>query len=99
VLIHLNLGENKDQTGDAETEIVSPYTTDENSKLNRLREVISASEPKILEIAGFDAAEFKLESCRFQFWNAFCKNGLGGKQITELFSVSVSAVPRAATGT
>ncbi|MDR0287572.1 MAG: hypothetical protein LBI03_07720 [Clostridiales bacterium] len=98
-LSHLNINKkNDDESEDceAETVTVNPYTCGEDTKLKRLHEVISVSADGILEIAGFDPNEFRLESCKFQFWNAFCKSKRGGRQISELFSASVSATPKRA---
>jgi len=95
-LSHLNLGskETDDFEDDAEVVTVNPYSTEEDTKLRKLHDVISGSADGILEIAGFDPKEFKLESCKFQFWNVFCKSKRGGRQISELFSASVTAAPR-----
>jgi hypothetical protein len=98
-LSHLSLGrkENDDALDDAETVTVNPYACNEDTKLRKLHDVISSSADGILEIAGFDPGEFKLESCRFQFWNVFCKSKRGGRQISELFSASVTAAPKKTT--
>ena len=97
-LSYLNLGRerNGDEefADDAEIVTVNPYTCEDDTKLRRLHDVISASTDGILEIAGFDPEEFKLESCKFQFWNAFSKSKRGGRQISELFSASVTAAPK-----
>ena len=102
-LSHLELGCEKngveDNSDDAETVTVNPYACGEDTKLRTLHEVISASADNILELAGFDSKEFRLESCKFQFWNVFCKSKRG-HQISELFSASVTAAPKkAATDT
>ena len=89
-LSHLNLG-CKDN-GAFNTVTVNPYACEEDTKLRKLHDVISASADGILEIAGFDPKEFKLESCKFQFWNVFSKSK--HKQISELFSASVTAAPK-----
>ena len=81
---------------DVETITVNPYTLEEDTKMRKLHNTISASANGILEIAGFDPEEFRLESCKFQFWNVFCKSKRGGRQISELFSASVTAAPKKA---
>ena len=67
-----------------------------NGESAKLHGIISASADGILEIAGFNPNEFRLESCKFQFWNVFCKSKRGGRQISELFSASVTAAPKRA---
>lgn len=100
-LSHLNLNQkekdNEDCGEDVEVNTVNPYTCEEDTKLRKLHDVISASADGILQIAGFDPREFRLESCKFQFWNVFCKSKRGGRQISELFSASVTATPKITT--
>lgn len=89
---------NEEESYDAVEEVrANPYTCEEDTKLRQLHNIISASSEGILKIAGFDPEEFRLESCKFQFWNVFCKSRRGSGQISELFSASVTAVPKSAT--
>ena len=96
-LSHLNLSaKTKDECEDeVEVVTVNPYGCNENTKLQQLHNLILSSADDILTISGFNPGEFKLESCKFQFWNVFCKSKRGAHQISELFSASVSATPRA----
>ena len=99
-LSHLNLSrkenDSEDCSDDSEVVTVNPYTCEEETKMRKLYGIISASADGILETAGFDPNEFRLESCKFQFWNVFCKSKRGGRQISELFSASVTAAPKRA---
>jgi hypothetical protein len=97
-LSNLNLCNKKEDENDAdditETVTVNPYTCDEDSKLHKLQGLISSSANDILEISGFNPIEFRLDSCRFQFWNVFSRSKRGTHQISELFSASVTASPK-----
>ena len=99
-LSHLNLNRKNDgdeaEYCDSEVVTVNPYTNEEETKLRKLHNLISASSNGILESAGFNPDEFRLESCKFQFWNVFCKSKNGSRQISELFSASVTAAPQKA---